>query len=62
MAKLFACMLPVPEATFTPMLPEALLNALPDNEAVLVASLMTHVVLTTVPVNAASRSAVPISS
>ena len=41
MARLFACMLPVPDDTFTPMLPDALANALPDNEAVLVASLIS---------------------
>ena len=49
-------MLPVPDDTLTPMLPEALLKALPDNDAVLVASLINQLVVATVPVKEASSS------
>src|SRR5699024_9439594 len=36
MARLLACMLPLPAARLTPMLPDALANALPDRLALLV--------------------------
>ncbi|MNT62433.1 hypothetical protein D3C72_2001530 [compost metagenome] len=51
----------MPAATFTPMLPEAPENALPDNAAVLVASTFTQRVVDTVPLRLAYRSATPSS-
>src|SRR5690606_37821463 len=60
-ARLLACRLPVPEDTFTPMLPEAAENALPDRLAVLVASTAIQSRSITWPLRLAVRSAVPIS-
>src|SRR5690606_29952253 len=60
-ARLLACRLPVPADTFTPMLPDAPVKALPDRLAVLVALTAIQSTSTTWPLRLATRSAVPIS-